>query len=71
MITVTICKSGFTVEGHADFKPKGEDIVCAAVSVLTQTALLGLGKYIPDTDYTIDDTGYLTCTLPEFEKMGC
>ncbi len=33
------------VTGHADYAPRGEDIVCAAVSVLTQTALLGLLRY--------------------------
>lgn len=36
----------FTVEGHANAGPHGEDIVCAAVSALTQTALLGLEGYL-------------------------
>ncbi len=34
------------VKGHAGLGDKGTDIVCAAVSALTQTALLGLGKYL-------------------------
>lgn len=29
-------------KGHADYAPHGQDIVCAAVSVIMQTALLGL-----------------------------
>ena len=67
MITVTIHYSndeitGFTVEGHANFKPCGEDIVCSAVSVLTQAALLGLARYV-ELDYIIRD-GYLECRLP-------
>jgi hypothetical protein len=33
---------GFEAGGHAGYAPSGEDIVCAAVSALTQTALLGL-----------------------------
>ena len=33
---------GFIVEGHADYAEEGSDIVCAAVSALTQTALLGI-----------------------------
>lgn len=37
---------GFTADGHAGYAPSGEDIVCAAVSVLTQTALLGLGEVL-------------------------
>ena len=28
---------GFRAEGHADFAARGEDIVCAAISILTQT----------------------------------
>jgi uncharacterized protein YsxB (DUF464 family) len=32
------------VKGHAEAGPKGGDIVCAAVSVLTRTALLALSR---------------------------
>ncbi|NMB24766.1 MAG: ribosomal-processing cysteine protease Prp [Firmicutes bacterium] len=32
----------FAAKGHTGFAPHGEDIVCAAVSVLLQTAILGL-----------------------------
>ena len=35
---------GFMVEGHADYAEEGSDIVCAAVSALTQTALLGIRR---------------------------
>ena len=34
--------AGFRVTGHADAAPHGQDIVCAGVSALTQSALLGL-----------------------------
>ena len=37
---------GFDVEGHADTAPHGQDIVCAGVSALTQSALLGIGDYL-------------------------
>ncbi|MBO4384746.1 MAG: ribosomal-processing cysteine protease Prp [Clostridia bacterium] len=33
---------GFTAKGHSGYADKGEDIVCAAVSALTQTAYLGV-----------------------------
>lgn len=36
----------FSVTGHASAGPHGEDIVCAAVSALVQTALLGLEKHL-------------------------
>lgn len=45
MITMTIGKSGFICQGHADYAEKGKDIVCAATSALTQAALLGLNRY--------------------------
>ena len=37
---VVLC--GFAVQGHADFRKRGRDIVCAAVSALVQTTLFGL-----------------------------
>lgn len=44
----------FQVNGHADAGAYGEDVVCAAVSALTQTALLGLGKYLGrELDYRV------------------
>ena len=72
MITVTICRSenditGFTVDGHANFKPPGEDIVCSAVSVLTQAALLGLAQHIL-IDYSISE-GHMECRLPELDEV--
>lgn len=45
---------GFHVTGHSGAAPHGQDIVCAAVSALTQTALLGLGKYLKrEVDFKI------------------
>ena len=38
--------SGFSVTGHAGTAEYGQDIVCAAVSALAQTALLGVGKHL-------------------------
>lgn len=53
----------FTVSGHADFGAHGKDIVCSAVSVLTQTTVLGLLKIAEaDIDYKVDE-GYLYCKL--------
>lgn len=33
---------GYNIFGHANFAPKGKDIVCSAVSSIAQTAILGL-----------------------------
>ena len=48
-----------TVIGHSGFKKTGKDIVCAAVSILVQTAYLTISS-VPGTVYTVtDSTEYL------------
>jgi len=37
---------GFSVIGHANTAPHGQDIVCAGISALTQTAALGLDRQL-------------------------
>lgn len=37
--------NGFKIDGHADVAPRGYDIVCAGVSALSQSALMGLDLY--------------------------
>lgn len=57
--------SGFTVTGHSDTAARGEDIVCAGVSSLAQTALLGLGEYLHrEMDYSVA-SGKLSMQLKE------
>lgn len=57
--------SGFTVTGHSDTAVRGEDIVCAGVSSLAQTALLGLGEYLHrEMDYSVA-SGKLSMQLKE------
>ena len=47
------------VQDHSDYAPHGQDIVCAAISALTQSALLGLGKHLKlQVEYKISP-GYL------------
>lgn len=43
---------GFEISGHSNTAPRGFDIICAGVSAISQTALLGLGKYLErDIDF--------------------
>ncbi|MBC8014476.1 MAG: ribosomal-processing cysteine protease Prp [Sporomusaceae bacterium] len=37
---------GFRVTGHANTAPHGHDIVCAGISALTQTTVLGLDRQL-------------------------
>ena len=47
MINITVTKEdnghiNIDVNGHANYAPHGQDIVCAGVSAIVQTTLLGL-----------------------------
>ncbi len=57
--------SGFSVKGHSGSAEAGRDIICAAVSGIVQTALIGLDEVagIRDT-YTVSD-GNVECRLPK------
>lgn len=56
--------AGYTMEGHADFADAGQDIVCAAVSALAQTTMLGLERQLGlQLEVTIEN-GYFACQLP-------
>ncbi|MBC3536416.1 ribosomal-processing cysteine protease Prp [Megasphaera hominis] len=80
MITITLQYdknnrlSGFQIRGHADYDESGSDIVCAAVSVLAQTALLGLLEYAGEESITYgQDDGFLSVhvkkSVPEAEVI--
>lgn len=68
MITITVVYDknhelrGVDITGHAGYSEAGSDIVCAAVSALSQTTLLGLLKYGGERiRYTVDEkTGFLS-----------
>jgi uncharacterized protein YsxB (DUF464 family) len=38
--------NGFKCTGHAEYKKRGYDIVCAGISALTQTTVLALDKLL-------------------------
>lgn len=44
---------GFKAEGHADFADEGEDIICAAISVLVTNAINSIEAFTED-DFTVD-----------------
>lgn len=71
MITVEIFSGndekilGYQVSGHAGFADSGEDIVCAAVSGIVQTAVLGLDHYLSVSPNLEIKDGWLKCMLPD------
>ena len=72
MTKVTVRKRNnkiFEVEcdGHTNYGEKGEDIVCASLSSIVQTAVLGL-LMVAELELEMergDERGYLKFTLPE------
>lgn len=70
MTAVTIYKrsgqyAGFTVEGHAGYAEEGQDIVCAAVSVLSLNTLNSIEAFTEDRFSGEQKDGYLSCRFPE------
>lgn len=56
--------TGFTVSGHAGCGPRGSDIVCAAVSALTDTTVLSLERLAGVAARVTAESGFLSCDLP-------
>lgn len=58
---------GFHAQGHSGYAESGQDIVCAAVSALTQTAQLGLEEVLKITPEILrdDDRGVYGLELPK------
>ena len=62
MITIRVRRNtknevvSYQVTGHSGTAPSGEDIVCAAVSVLAQSTILGFRHVLKQQpEYSIDD----------------
>ncbi len=58
---------GVECDGHCDYACEGEDIVCAALSSVVQTAVLGIMQIIGlNIGYETDaERGYLKAVLPK------
>lgn len=56
---------GFEANGHTGFAPQGHDILCASLSSIMQTAVLGLLKLTNlKINYKTDEKkGLISCTL--------
>lgn len=62
---------GFEIKGHTGYAEHGSDIVCAAVSGISQTAVLGLTEVMNlEIDCQIEDSGLLRVNLVEGVPEG-
>lgn len=48
MITIYNINDRISIEGHADYGPYGQDIVCSAISTLLQTFIESIAKLTDD-----------------------
>ncbi|MDO4179193.1 MAG: ribosomal-processing cysteine protease Prp [Phascolarctobacterium sp.] len=73
MITLDVWKNSkglidsYEVSGHAGYAEEGQDIICSAVSALTQTPIYGLTNHLklkPEVEIN-QDQGFLRVVLKE------
>ncbi|NPV90199.1 MAG: ribosomal-processing cysteine protease Prp [Firmicutes bacterium] len=53
------------VQGHSGYAARGEDIVCAGVSTLAQSAVLGMERFLPEAFGYRVEGGFLKIEVPE------
>jgi len=65
MVKITIQKSnqvwkGFISSGHAGYLDEGQDIICAAISVLIINTINSIEKFLPETKFQVNENkGYI------------
>ncbi len=62
---------GFEASGHAGYAEYGSDIVCAAISALTQSTLIGITEVVgAKVRHKVnEETGYLSVGLEESDDF--
>lgn len=71
MINIHITKNSISVQGHAETgAPPGMNIVCAAVSALTQTMVIGLIDVAECEIGSIEESGNVQVTWTKLNKAG-
>lgn len=70
MIAINVSTTGIIVDGHAGYAEHGKDIVCAAVSVLTQNLINSIESLTIDMiDYEIDE-GHIKIAYKDLSEKG-
>lgn len=57
MIKIDHSKAKITITGHAGYAPPGQDIVCAAISTLTQVFVASMEQLTTDNIKTVIEPG--------------
>lgn len=61
---------GFSIKGHADYAEYGNDVVCAAVSMIAQTTALALQELLHIPIELTMEKGYMACFVPKGCRYG-
>ena len=70
MITINIKRNDkneivkFSLNGHAGYAESGSDIVCAAVSAITNMIIIGFEKLQIVPDFEKNNDGYISFDIP-------
>lgn len=70
MIVVNITQTGLTVDGHAGYAKTGEDIICAAVSALTQGLLHSLEALTDNRIFYQTRNGHVSIKYENLSEQG-
>ncbi|MGB9812520.1 MAG: ribosomal-processing cysteine protease Prp [Thermovenabulum sp.] len=71
MVKITVWKdkegsiTKLEIKGHAGYADYGKDIICAAVSALGETAILGIEKIALINTNSTKKEGYLSIEIPK------
>lgn len=70
MIVVKVTTDGITVDGHAEYAEAGKDIVCAAVSVLTQNLISSIESLTEDSIEYEKMPGHISIKFKNLSEQG-
>ena len=70
MIAVSVKQDGITVDGHARYAESGNDIICAAVSAITQNLIHLLGALTDDGVVCITKFGHVDVNYENLSEYG-
>lgn len=65
MIDITVQQDRITVSGHAEYAEPGKDIVCAAISTLTQVLIASVEELTAAKIKTAQTSGYMEIVIEE------
>lgn len=71
MIVINVSTTGITVDGHAGYAEAGYDIICAAVSVLTQGLVHSLNALTDDEISHNIEKGHVDISYENLSEKGC